>query len=54
VQSGRIDLFAQWIQNGYNIRYLYNDTGGTSTAVHTGPTSAVYDESFDVNHPSRT
>lgn len=54
VESGTVPVEALWTANGYNIRYVYNDTGGTSTAVHTGPTSAVYDESFDVNHPTRT
>lgn len=56
VDSGEIDIYAQWMANKYNIFYNLNPGTGTSTPVHTGshPTEATYNNPFTVTNPSRT
>lgn len=56
VDSGEVDIYAQWRANKYNITYNLNPGTGTSTPVHDGshPNEATYNQDFTVTNPSRT
>lgn len=56
VESGLVNIYAQWKANGYRIIYdLNDDDGGTSSWQHTKtPDSLAYDETWTIDNPSRT
>lgn len=54
-ENDTVDIHAQWTPNVYNITYDLNDSAGTSSWVHSKtPSSLAYDETWTINHPSRT
>ena len=54
VDSGLINIYAQWKANSYNITYDLNDSAGTSSWVHTmQPSSLNYDQTWNIANPTR-
>lgn len=55
VESGLVNIYAQWNANGYRIIYDLNDTDGTSQWIHSKtPSELNYDQTWTIVNPSRT
>lgn len=56
VESGLVNIYAQWKANGYRIIYdLNDDDGGTSEWVHSKePSELDYNQTWTIVNPSRT
>ena len=55
-QDFNVYFAANWTANSYTISYAMGDSSGTTTAAKgsTSPTTAVYDQWFQVSNPTRT